>query len=97
MPETRAQKNRAIRQEALREQLQQQGHVQHIVDILEKLKDPKQEVDQQMTARYKIVIDSKLKLLNKYLPDLKATEVTGPDGEPLEVSLVHYGELDTDT
>ena len=36
-----------------------------------------------MVARYKIAIDTKLKLINKYLSDLKSVEIqgSGEDGE----------------
>ena len=43
---TAAAKNKRIRQEALREQLQAQGHVQHVVDILDKLRNEKQEIEE---------------------------------------------------
>ena len=70
-------KNRAIRQEALREQLTQQGHVQHVVDILGKLSDEKVKVSDEMLDRYKVVLPNKLKLISKYIPDLKAVEIEG--------------------
>lgn len=70
-------KNRAVRQEALREQLQQQGHLQHVVDILNKLSDETNLVSEDMIERYKIVLPNKLKLISKYIPDLKSVEVEG--------------------
>ncbi len=90
MAKTRAQLNRAVRQEALREQLSNQGHVEHVIDMVDKIRKPKHKLKDDMLARYKIAIDTKLKLINKYLPDLKATEITGPDGEALTVNLVQY-------
>jgi len=83
MAATRAQENKRIRQEALREQLQAQGHVQHVVDILDKLSNPEVEIDAAMVGRYKITLDTKLKLIDKYLPTEKPTtlEGTGDDGE----------------
>lgn len=84
---TRNTKQRAVRQEALREQLSAQGHVQHVVDILDKLGNEAADLDTQMVQRYKIVIDSKLKLIGKYLPDLKSTEVTGEGGGPVETKM----------
>ena len=80
MAANNAAKNRAIRQEALRDQLSNQGHVQHIIDIVEKLSDETNEIDANMVARYKVAVDTKLKLINKYLPDLKSTELTGEGG-----------------
>jgi len=83
MAETRAQLNRKVRQEALRQQLETQGHLQHIVDLLDKIQDPEERIESDMINRYKMTIDTKLKLLNKYLPDLKAQEITGEGGEQL--------------
>jgi hypothetical protein len=74
---TRNTKLRAVKQEALREQLQAQGHLQHVVDLVDKIRDENIVIDQEMVARYKITIDTKLKLIGKYCPDLKAVEMTG--------------------
>lgn len=84
MPRTKAQENRAIRQEALRQQLQAQGHLQHVVDLLDKVGDPEEVITPDMLNRYQIVIGNKLKLVNKYLPDLKSAEVTGEGGGAIE-------------
>ena len=78
-------RNRRIRQEALREQLANQGHVQHVVEILDKVKDESQEIDASMLARYKLVVDTKLKLMNKYIGDVKSVELTGEDGDPIKM------------
>jgi hypothetical protein len=72
---TRSALNRKVRQEALRDQLSAQGHVQHVIDIVEEvnnLNNPMENIDLQ---RKKVVIDTKLKLINKYLPDVKQQEV----------------------
>lgn len=94
MPDTATakQKNRRIRKEALREQLQQQGHLQHVVDILNKLMDEENKLESAMVKRYKITLDTKLKLIGKYLPDLKAVEVEGEDGGPIRIELVRFSE-----
>lgn len=86
MAKTRAQLNRAVRQEALREQLAQQGHVQHVVEIAEKLSNLDDALDSNEVNRLKIVIDTKLKLMNKYIPDLKSTEITGDGGDQLVIT-----------
>jgi hypothetical protein len=70
-------KQRAVRQEALREQLAGQKHIEHVVDIIDKLRDEKNDVSQEMLTRYKMVIDAKLRLISKYCPDLKAIEMSG--------------------
>ena len=77
MAATNAAKNRAIRQEALREQLSSQGHLQHVIDLCDKLGDETQNIDPPMVTRLSKVIDTKLALIKKYCPDLKAVEHTG--------------------
>lgn len=73
---SRAQENRAIRREALREQLSAQGHVQYVVDNIQKLSDFEIEMDSLQVQRLKIANDGHLKLIAKYLPDGKTLEVT---------------------
>lgn len=74
---TRGQQNKAIRQKALREQLSAQGHVQHVNDIAQKLGNLEEELDPVQITRLVKTAEIKLKLINKYLPDLKATEISG--------------------
>jgi hypothetical protein len=76
---TRAQQNRAIRQEALREQLASQGHVQHVVDCLEKMDEL--DLSSSEVNRLKVKAELHLKLVDKYLPGLKAIEHTGEGGD----------------
>jgi len=88
---TAAQRNRAIRQEALREQLSQQKHVEQVVENIGKIEDVegfiKKKINEGLkieqiiplvksnTERLKTATELRLKLVNKYLPDLKASEV----------------------
>ena len=88
MSNSRAHKNRAVRQEALREQLANQGHLQHIIDLLAEIENLDKELDANQINRLKIVVDTKLSLLKKYLPDLKAVEVTGDGGDELVVKVI---------
>lgn len=80
---SRADQNRAIRQEALRESLEAGGHIQHVVDISNKLADLEEDLDSTKVSRLKAAADIKMKLIDKYLPTLKAYE--GPDGEAEDV------------
>ena len=86
MGTTAANKNRAIRQEALREQLSNQGHVQHVVEMLNEIQDLQRDLDANDLARYKVAIDTKLKLIGKYLPDLKSVEHTGDEDAPIAIA-----------
>jgi len=85
MAMTRAQKNRSIRQEALREELSNKGLLQKVLEDIEKLGRLDDELDPTKVNRIKIGIDSRLKLISKYLPDLKATEITGEAGSDLNL------------
>ena len=88
------QRNKKIRQEALREQLSAQGHVQHVVDIAKKLKDPKCEIND--IQRVKLAVDIHLALIKKYLPDLKAVEISGPgENGALTIEIVKYADNTT--
>jgi len=87
MAKTRAQLNKSIRQEALREQLAAQGHEQHIVEILGKVSKLKgDDLTSVELQRCKLIVDTKLALLKKYLPDVKQVELTGADGDPIMIS-----------
>lgn len=94
MAETRAQSNRRIRQDALREQLEAGGHIQHVVDIANKLSNPADTLESTDITRLKAAADIKLKLIDKYLPSLKQAdyELTGKDGAPLipsSIKIIH--------
>jgi hypothetical protein len=81
--QTVAQANRSLRQEELREQLSAGGHVQHVIDIAQKLDGLDEELTSVEANRLKAAADIKLRLIDKYLPSLKAVEMTGEDGKPL--------------
>ena len=78
-------RNRRIRQEALREQLSQGKHVEHVIEIANKIANETLDLDALMVQRLKAAAEIKCKLISKYLPDLKAVEVTGEDGEPVNM------------
>ena len=83
---TRAQQNRKIRQDALREQLQAQGHLQHVVDNIGKLEELTSELDSVEVQRLKAAVESRIKLMDKYLPSLKSVELTGDEDAPLAIA-----------
>jgi hypothetical protein len=84
---TRAQLNRATRQEALREQIQAQGYHTHVLEVVKKLLDPELELDGADIARLKAGGDLSYKMMSKYIPDLKSQEITGPDGGDLVIAV----------
>jgi len=73
---TRKNENQRIRQENLRKQLAGQGHVQHLVDIANKLRDldPKNELDSLAIQRLRGAADIHKGLVDKYLPTLKQVD-----------------------
>ena len=94
---TGAQRNRAIRQDELREQLAAQGHLQHVVDLSNKLIDADNEMDNAMVNRTKIAIDAKLKIIDKYLPSLKSVELSGNEDAPVAVTTIQLVPLSDDS
>ena len=79
--QSRLEANRAIRREALLEQLQAACLIPKVVENIRKMEalDDKCEGWQRLDAATK----HRMALLRKVLPDLKATELTGADGGQL--------------
>ena len=72
----RALKNRAIRQDEMRRQLSAKGLERHVIDMIKELRTSP-DVDSNTIARYRVSIDGSMRLINKYLPDLKSVEHSG--------------------
>lgn len=70
-----AQRNKAIRQDALREQLSARGLTTQVLENITKLEDLDNELDSIEVQRIKTANELRMKLINKYLPDLKSTEI----------------------
>lgn len=77
----RADKNRAIRQEALREQLKANQLITQTLERVKKLDGLDLEPNQ--IAAIKAANDASLRLLNKVLPDLKAMELSQDPENPV--------------
>jgi hypothetical protein len=86
MAETRAQQNRKIRQDALREQLAAKGLVQHVLEISNKLQEPEVPLEPNDIQRLRAAADIKLKLIDKYLPSLKGVELSQDPDNPIDMS-----------
>ena len=80
-------RNRRIRQEAMREQLEAQGHLQHVVVILSKIGDEKVDVPVEMVQRYKIALDNHWKAIDKFLPTEKYTTMAGDEEAPVSLTM----------
>lgn len=74
---TRAQENKALRQEKLREWLSKKCTAQHLVDNINKIEalDPEDESFKNQLDKYRVANDQRLKVLDKYLPSLKQTDM----------------------
>jgi len=83
MAATAAAKNKAIRQEAIREQLSNGGHIQHVIEIATKLQGQHLELESSAIQALRAAADIKLKLINKYVPDLKAVEHSNDPDNPI--------------
>ena len=86
MAVTNAHRQRALRQDALREWLSEKCTAQHLVDNLHKIEslEPESETFANELKKYQVANEQRLKIMNKYIPDLKLQEVTGPDGGAIE-------------
>lgn len=86
---SRAQANRKIRQDALREQLAEQCRLQHVLDNIKKIESLDPLGGNETTVELNILKtanEQRMKLVNKYLPDLKSTELTGEGGGAIAVA-----------
>jgi len=100
MAKTRAQENRAIRQESLREQLSKQKHIEQVVKNIKKMEgltlsipeviNGEQQDAHFMLNKLKIANEQRMKLISKYLPDLKNVEIANDGGGELTIKLVDY-------
>lgn len=84
---TVAQRNRATRQEGLRDFLSKQKLIEKVIDIAQDLTNPDNEYDSLDIQRMKTAAELNLKLASKFLPDLKSTELTGPEGNDLVIAV----------
>jgi len=84
MAETRAQSNRRIRQEALREQLKAKGLVQQYLNTIQKIDELEADSSDftNELAKLKAANENRAKLINKVLPDEKFLEIEGELGLP---------------
>jgi len=92
------QRHKHERQESLRELLSKQGHLQQVLVSVEKLENLSEEMESVDIQRLKIAIETRMKLLNKYLPDLKAVEmeISGPEGGAIEGIIITGKPAKTD-
>jgi hypothetical protein len=96
MAKTAAQKNRAIRQSELREYLAARGGVSYVLDnieIIEELDVASDTFDKELTKR-KVANEQRIRLLNKYLPDIKEEHIINDEATPIVVNIVKPDGID---
>ena len=87
MPKTRAQLNRETRQAEMRKKIEASGYETHVHEVVKKLLDPDLEFDSIEVQRMKSAADLSIKMMAKFMPDLKSTEITGADGGDLVLQI----------
>ncbi|MEW8172370.1 MAG: hypothetical protein AB2760_02250 [Candidatus Thiodiazotropha endolucinida] len=85
---TRAARIRATHRDELRERLAAGGHLDHIIQMIETLRDFKQDLTQVQVQRLKAAIEGKIGLVDRYLPKLKSVEHSGEVGTGLSELLI---------
>lgn len=82
-----ATRRRQAQREEVLERLRNAGLLQKVLEDADKLGNESIEMDANMVSRIKAACDMRLKMVNKWLPDVKAVEMTGEDGGPVSVSV----------
>lgn len=80
-----ATRRRQAHREEVLEYLKNKGLLQKVIEDAEKLADETRDIPPEMVTRIKAANDLRMKAVAKYVPDLKAVEMTGEDGGPVEV------------
>ncbi len=83
--QTRAATLRATNRAATLEKLRNLGLLQHVVETTNKLANLDIQLDATEVQRLKAANDTRMALIKKYLPDVKQVELTGEDGEAIQV------------
>ena len=83
---TVAHRNRALRQEELRALCAEKVRLSKVIENIEKIENLDVKLDPTLVNRIKIANDQRLKLINKYLPDLKSIALTGDPEQPIVIA-----------
>jgi len=83
MAATAAAKNKKIREQALRDQLSQKQLHTQVINIANKLDEQHLNLEATHISALKASAELKLKLINKYMPDLKAVEHSQDPENPI--------------
>ena len=90
MAKTRAQKIRAVNQDELRVLMAEKNTVKQIIDNIEKIEALNPEENTNFVKelnKYKTANEQRIRLLNKYLPDLREDLTDATDLPPIVIKL----------
>ena len=92
MAKTRAQKVRAVKQDELRAYIGERNRLEHLFDNIEKIEQLNPETDQYFDKKLqqlKVANEQRIRLLNKYLPDMKEEQSQITDLPPVVIKLTN--------
>lgn len=93
MARTIKQAMRANRQEDLRTKLSEGKHLQYAIESIGKIESLEYSETSAFTLqKLKIAAELRLRLVNKFLPDLKSAEITGDGGGNITINVTDYSE-----
>tara|TARA_R110002012_G_scaffold28010_15_gene88836 strand:+ start:334 stop:618 length:285 start_codon:yes stop_codon:yes gene_type:complete len=85
-------KAKAVRREALREELKAREYLRQLDIVDGELSDNWNSLSSENIAALRLKVDLNLKRLLKVLPDLKSIEHSGDESEPMQVVIKHFSE-----
>ena len=89
----RPDKNKQRRREALREELQAREYLRQLELVDTELTTNWKSLSSENVSALRLKADLNFKRLGKVLPDLKAVEISGDDGGPLELKIVSFADV----
>lgn len=92
MAKTRAQKVRAVKQDELRAYVGERNRLDHLFDNIEKIEQLNPETDQYFDKKLqqlKIANEQRIRLLNKYLPDVREEYAQQTELPPVVIKLTN--------
>ncbi len=81
-----ATRRRQERQEQLRDYLSERARLEYVLDNIEKMEKEGAHLETQELNALKYATDNRVKLLAKYLPDLRSMELTGDEDRPVAIT-----------
>jgi len=90
---SRADRVKAVHQDALRQRLSNGKHLEYIIDIAKQLRDFSVNLDSLQVQRLRAAAEQHRALVDKYLPSLKAIEHSGDSNTNLSDLLIQLAQV----